>query len=84
MVDPRSQLSAQDLRYAATALRMEAAVTDQRAERPEYGSTRRLFSDAAKYKRELAERIERVAEMVRAMERPAAPTGAMRDERHHK
>ncbi len=72
MDDAHLTLSAQDLRYAATALRMEAAVTEQRAEQPEYGSTRRLFSEAAKYKRELAERIERVADSVRAMERHAA------------
>jgi hypothetical protein len=75
MADPRFQLSAQDLRYAATALRLEAILTEQRAEQPEYGSTRRLFKDAAAHKKALANRLERIAEMVAAIERPICPSG---------
>lgn len=82
MHDPRSQLSSQDLIYAATALRVEAHLTEQRAQEPRYGSTCRVFKEAAAHKRELAERVQRIAEMVRAMERPAARSVARNDEGH--
>ena len=82
MLDPRARISAQDLRYAATALRMEASITAQRADQPEYGSTRSLFRAAASFKRDLAARLERVAEMVEAMERPAAGIDTRKIEGH--
>ncbi len=77
----RARLSAQDLRYAATALRIEASITEHRADQPEYGSTRSLFRAASSFKRDLAARLERVAEMVAAREGSTRPVGSSTAER---
>lgn len=65
MPDPRLELNRQDLLYAATALRAEAARGDQAAADPKYGSTRELFRESAARTRELAEKFNQVAAEIR-------------------
>jgi len=48
MADPRCQLTAQELIYAATALRAEARRAEQQAGDPQYVSSRPIFEKAAK------------------------------------
>lgn len=61
MPDPRCQLTAQELIYAATALRGAAMRAEQQAKDPLYQSSRALFESAAKTYAELAEKITRIA-----------------------
>lgn len=61
MADPRCQLTAQELTYAATALRAQALRAAQQATDPQYQSSRRLFEDAAEVYRELAGKFDRIA-----------------------
>lgn len=65
MPDPRLELSYQELLYAATALRAEAAHGDQTAADPAYESTRGLFRESAARTRELAAKFDQVAGGVR-------------------
>lgn len=64
MPDPRHQITAQDLLFAATALRAQAVRSAEDAMRPEYGSTREVFSRSAASQRELAEKFQRIGEQI--------------------
>ena len=55
MPDPRLELTAQELFYAATALRAEARRSSQRGNEPQYGSTQEVFRKAARGTEALAE-----------------------------
>lgn len=57
MPDQRIQLSAQELIYAATALRAEAYRAKVQAADLQYQSSRRIFEDAAKVYEELAGKL---------------------------
>jgi hypothetical protein len=61
MPDPRCQLTAQELIYAATALRAEARRAQLQAMDPRYQCSRAIFESAAKAYAELAEKISRIA-----------------------
>ena len=61
MPDPRCQLTAQELIYAATALRAEARRAELQAADPQYQGSRAIFESAAKAYAELAEKITRIA-----------------------
>ena len=61
MPDPRCQLTAQELIYAATALRAEARRAELQAIDPQYPGSRALFESAAKAYAELAEKVARIA-----------------------
>ncbi len=58
------KLTTQDLIFAASALRVSAIVSEQRAEEPGFFSSRDIFLRAAKDERELAEKFERVAKVM--------------------
>lgn len=64
MADPRTQLTAQELIYAATALRAEARRAERQAADPQYQSSRPLFEGAAAAYDELARKLTRIAERV--------------------
>jgi hypothetical protein len=61
MPDPRLELTAQDLIYAATALRAAARRTEERAADPTFHASKVIFEDAARAKDELARKMDRVA-----------------------
>jgi hypothetical protein len=65
MPDPRLQLTAQELIYAATALRAEARRAERQAADPQYQCSRAIFESAAKCYDELAQKLTRVAEAIR-------------------
>ena len=65
MPDPRLQLTAQELTYAATALRALAHRVSEQAADPQYQSSRTVFADAAKVFEALAGKITRIAEALR-------------------
>lgn len=56
MADPRSQLSSQDLLFAATALRAQATRSAEDAARPAYASTQEVFALAADSERKLVDK----------------------------
>jgi len=62
MPDPRLQLTAEELTYAATALRAEACRAKAQAGDPQYQSSRALFEDSARVYNELAGKLTRIAE----------------------
>lgn len=64
MRDPRLELTAQELIYAATALRAEARRSADQGSDPEYGSTQEVFRKAALGTEALAEKVQRIAEQV--------------------
>ncbi len=64
MPDPRCELTAQELIYAANALRAEARRAEQQAADPQYESSRVLFEDSAKVYDRLAGKLTRIAEAV--------------------
>jgi hypothetical protein len=64
MADPRLQLTAQELVYAATALRAEARRAEQQAADPTYHATRVLFKNSARACDGLAEKLTRIAEQL--------------------
>ena len=64
MPDPRLKLTAQELFYAATALRAEARRSLERGNDPQYGSTQEVFREAARGTDALAEKIQRIGEQV--------------------
>jgi len=59
--DPRCQLTAQELIYAATALRAEARRAEQQAIDPQYQCSRAIFETAAKAYAELADKLTHIA-----------------------
>lgn len=61
MRDPRCQLTAQELIYAATALRAEAWRAEQQARDPQYQCSRAIFESAAKAYAELADKLTHIA-----------------------
>ena len=61
MGDPRCQLTAQELIYAATALRAEARRAEQQARDPQYQCSRAIFESAAKAYAELADKLTQIA-----------------------
>ena len=64
MRDPRLDLTAQELIYAATALRAEARRSAEQGTDPQYGSTQEVFRRAAKGTEDLAEKFQRVADRI--------------------
>jgi hypothetical protein len=62
MPDPRIQLSAKELIYAATAPRAEAYRARMQAADPQYVSSRAIFEDAAKVYEAFARKLTRIAE----------------------
>jgi hypothetical protein len=64
MPDPRLLLTAQELVYAASALRAEARRAERQAADPQYESMRSLFESASKAYDELAGKLTRIAERV--------------------
>ena len=62
MRDPRLDLTAQELIYAATALRAEAQRSAARGSDPQFGSTQEVFRDAASSTAALAEKFQAVAD----------------------
>lgn len=64
MADPRTQITAQELVYAASALRAEARRAERQAADPQYESSRSLFEKAAEAYDELARKLTRIAERV--------------------
>jgi hypothetical protein len=61
MGDPRCQLTAQELIYAATALRAKARRAEQQAIDPHYQGSRAIFESAAQAYAELADKITDIA-----------------------
>lgn len=61
MPDARLSLTAQDLAYAATGLRLLARQAEERARDPQFESCRALFEDSAKSYDERARKFDRVA-----------------------
>jgi hypothetical protein len=62
MPDPRAQLTAQELVYAASALRAEARRAERQAADTQFESCRTIFEGAAKTYDELAGKLTRIAE----------------------
>jgi hypothetical protein len=61
MPDQRMQLSAQELTYAATALRADAFRLKAQAADPQYRSSQALFERAVNAYEELAGKLTRIA-----------------------
>ncbi len=74
MPDPRLEFTFQELIYAATALRREARWSEEQAKDPQYGTTREVFSNAAKAQDELAAKFQRIADQVAPRPRRRPPT----------
>lgn len=66
MADPRCQLSAQELIYAASALRAEARRAERQAIDPQFESCRTLFENSARAYDGLATKLDRIAAAVNA------------------
>ncbi len=64
MLDPRSQLTAQELIYAASALRAEARRAERQASDPSFHASRQIFEDSAKAYDELAGKFTQIAEQL--------------------
>ena len=64
MSDPRCQLSAQELTYAATALRAEAYRAETQSADPAFQSSRAIFKEASHTYAALADKLTRIAERV--------------------
>jgi hypothetical protein len=62
MPDPRAALTAQELIYAASALRAEARRAERQAADPNFESCRALFEQSARAYDALAEKLTRIAE----------------------
>jgi hypothetical protein len=63
MPDPRLSLTAKDLAYAATGVRLLARQAESQAKDPTFESCRRLFEDSVRTYDELAGKLDRMAEM---------------------
>jgi hypothetical protein len=64
MPDPRTELTAQELLYAAGALRAEARRAERQASDPQFESCRAIFEGAARVYDELAGKLTRIAERI--------------------
>lgn len=73
MRDPRLELTAQELTYAATALRAQARRAAECGADPQYGSTREIFRTAASNTLDLAVKIQRIAEEIARRSFPGMP-----------
>lgn len=73
MPDPRADLAAQELLYAATALRAEAHRKEQAAADPQYGSICVLFRESAHRMQALAAKFDRIAAQLAQPEAPRYP-----------
>jgi hypothetical protein len=62
---PDEKLTAQDLIYAAKALRQAAVASEKQAQDPAFISSRDIFESAAKGEREVAAKFERLAKRMR-------------------
>lgn len=62
MPDPRLQLTAQELIYAASALRAEARRAERQAADPQFESVRAIFGQLARAYERLAEKLALIAE----------------------
>jgi hypothetical protein len=69
MPDPRFRLTAQELVYAASAMRAEARRAAQQAADPQYQCSRAIFEHAAKVYGELAGKLDRIAQSRATLER---------------
>lgn len=58
-------LSRQELIYAARALRVEASLTEAKAQDPKYGTAQATFARSAESLRTLADKFDRVAKAMR-------------------
>jgi hypothetical protein len=81
MVDPRLQLSFQELIYAATALRQQARWSEKQASDPQFGTTREVFANSARAQYELAAKIQRIADQIAP--RPVLPASRHRSPGGH-
>jgi hypothetical protein len=61
MPDPRLELTAQDLAYAARGLRVLARQAEARAADPTFHASREIFGEAARTYDELAGKFELIA-----------------------
>ena len=61
MPDPRATLTAQDLIYAAAALRADARRAERQAADPQYASSRHVFEHAVREDDALAAKFDRIA-----------------------
>lgn len=76
MPDPRLQTTAQELVYAAGALRAEARRAERQAADPQYESCRALFEGASRAYDALARKLAGIAEKVQegsCWQRKSAP-----------
>jgi len=64
MSDAHTQLTAQKLIYAASALGAEARRAERQAADPQFEASRVIFADSARMYDELAEKLTRIAERV--------------------
>lgn len=64
MPDPRTQLTAQELIYAASALRAEARRAERQAADPQFESCWAIFEGAARTYDELAGKLTQIAERI--------------------
>ena len=62
MPDPRMQLTAQDLTYAARGLRVLTQRAQEQARDPQFESSRAIFEEAARVYEALAGKLARIAE----------------------
>lgn len=76
MPDPRLQLTAQELIYAASALRAEARRAERQAVDPAFHATRAIFEDSAQVYDALAGKLTRIAEQLTCAARHDSPSRA--------
>lgn len=62
--DPRSEITAKELQYAATALRADAHRAEQQAADPSFHSSREIFLKSAMVYADLAEKLGRIANLI--------------------
>jgi hypothetical protein len=70
MPDPRLSLTAKELAYAATGVRLLARQAEAQAKDPTFESCRRLFEDSVMTYDELARKLDRVAEAASRIQVP--------------
>ena len=66
MPDPRAAITAQDLVYAAAALRADARRAERQAADPQYASSRHVFEHAARGNDALAAKLDAIAKALTA------------------
>ncbi len=67
MPDPRFELTAQELTYAASALRAEARRAERQAADPTFHASRQIFEDAARVYDQLGAKFDWIARSGRAL-----------------